>query len=113
MTGTTPSGLSAAEMSSIAAAAGIPPKPDRATAEAYLAELRAIEPLLVDEDNTDKAIDRGRNQCSAIPNHAGDQAKLVELTNTRFTAPGHASGFGPEVAEQVLAVVRKHLCPTY
>lgn len=100
-------------MSSIAAAAGIPPKPDEATRAAYLDELRAIEPLLVDEDNLDKAVDRGRNQCSSIPHHRDDQAKLIELTNTRFTAPGHSGGFGTAVAERVFVVVRKHLCPTY
>lgn len=100
-------------MSSIVAAVGIPPKPDQATAEAYLKELRAIEPRLVDEDNTDKAVDRGRNQCRSVSENPTDQARLVDLTNRRFIAPGYSDGFGPEVAEQVLAVVRKHLCPTY
>jgi hypothetical protein len=100
-------------MSSIAAAAGIPPKPDQATADAYLADLRAIEPLLVDADNPDKAINRGRDQCSSVAQHRDDQVKLIDLTNKRFTAPGHSDGFGPEVAERVLAVVRKHLCPAY
>lgn len=93
--------------------AGIPPKPDEATKQAYLDELRAIEPLLVDEDNLDKAVNRGRDQCSSVAQSPADQAKLIELTNKRFTAPGHSDGFGPEVAEQVLTVVRKHLCPTY
>lgn len=100
-------------MSSIVAAAGIPPKPDEATKAVYLDELRAIEPKLVDEDNPDKAVDRGRNQCRSVSETPTDQARLVDLTNRRFIAPGFSDGFGPEVAERVLVVVRKHLCPTY
>ncbi|MEV0677251.1 hypothetical protein AB0I60_12105 [Actinosynnema sp. NPDC050436] len=103
----------AAAMSSAPAAAGIPPEPDAGTKAAYLDELRAIDPRLVDEDNLDKAVNRGRNQCSSVREHPGDQARLVDLTNRRFIAPDASNGFGLEVAERVLAVVRKHLCPTY
>lgn len=102
-----------AAVSSSVAAMGIPPKPDPTTTAAYLAELRAIEPQLVDDDNPDKAVTRGRDQCRSVYEHPTDQAKLIDLANRRFTAPGHSAGFGPEVAEKVLAVVRKHLCPTY
>lgn len=94
-------------------ASGAPPKPDEATAQAYLADLRAIDPALVDEDNTDKAISRGRSQCTSVKDFPGDQAKLLDLTNKRFTAPGHSDGFGLEKAERILGAVRKHICPTY
>lgn len=100
-------------MSSAAAAAGIPPKPDEATAQAYLADLRAIDPAIVDEDNPSKTINRGRDQCSTVKASPGDQAKLIDFTNKRFTAPGHSDGFGPEKAERILAAVRKHICPTF
>lgn len=112
-TSSTGASLDAAAISSAVAAAGIPPKPDEATKEAYLAELRAIEPRLVDEDNPDKAVNRGRDQCRSVKDHPDDQAKLIDLANRRFIAPGFSRGFGPEVAERVLAVVRKYLCPTY
>lgn len=95
------------------AAAGIPPKPDEATAQAYLADLRAIDPAIVDEDNPSKTINRGRDQCSSVKTSPSDQAKLIDLTNKRFTAPGHSDGFGLEKAERILATVRKHICPTY
>lgn len=110
---TTSPSVTTADMSSAAASAGIPPKPDEATAKAYLADLRAIDPAIVDEGNTDKAISRGRSQCSSVKEFPTDQAKLVDLTNKRFTAPDHSDGFGLEKAERILAAVRKHLCPTY
>lgn len=110
---TTSSTVSPADTSSAAAAAGIPPKPDDATTQAYLADLRAIDPAIVDEDNLSKTINRGRDQCSTVKTSPGDQAKLIDFTNKRFTAPGHSEGFGPEKAERILAAVRKHICPTY
>lgn len=94
-------------------APGAPPKPDAATAQAYLADLRAIDPAIVEEDDTDKAVRRGRSQCASVKNSPGDQAKLVDLTNKRFTGPDHPNGFGLEKAERILVAVRKHICPTY
>lgn len=112
--GTTASGPTGADTpTSTAGVAGIPPKPDEATKQAYLADLRAIDPAIVDEDNVDKAVNRGRDQCSSVHESPGDQAKLVELTSKRFTGPDHPGGFGPEASARILAAVRKHICPTY
>lgn len=110
---TTASTVSTTETSTAAAVAGIPPKPDETTAQAYLADLRAIDPAIVDEDNPSKTINRGRDQCSSVKSSPTDQAKLVDLTNKRFVAVGHSEGFGLEKAERILAAVRKHICPTY
>ncbi|WP_143091816.1 hypothetical protein [Lentzea albida] len=112
-TSTAPAAVNTTSAPSAASAAGIPPKPDEATVKAYLDELRAIDPAIVDEDNPDKAINRGRDQCSSVQSFPADQAKLIDLTNKRFTAPGQSNGFGPEKAERILAAVRKHICPTF
>lgn len=93
-------------------AAGIPPKPDEATAAAYIAELEAIDPKIVD-GKPERAIDRGRNQCSAVKNWPDDLTKQVEQAQKRFTAAGYSGGFGLEKSERIVAVVRKYLCPTY
>lgn len=109
---TTTSTVSAAQMSSIQANAGIPPKPDAATQQAYVAALIAIDPDIV-HGKEDKAVDRGRNQCSSIKQGPGDRAKLVGLTQQRFSSPTHPEGFGEAKSAQILDVIRKHLCPTF
>ncbi|MFD9703797.1 hypothetical protein [Lentzea sp. NPDC059081] len=91
---------------------GIPPKPDTATQAAYIADLDAIDPEIVN-GNPDRAVTRGRDQCTSVAKAPGDQVKLVELTAQRFTSPGHPTGFGPDVSARILAVVRKHICPSY
>ncbi|HEX7305359.1 hypothetical protein [Lentzea sp.] len=91
---------------------GIPPKPDATTQAAYVAELDAIDPEIVN-GNPDRAVSRGRDQCSSVAKTPGDQAKLVELTAQRFTSPNHPSGFGPDASARILAAVRKHICPGY
>lgn len=98
-------------VASAAAAAGIPPEPDQKTWAAYIADLKKIDLAIVDDE--EQAVDRGRNQCSSIKDFPADEAKLVDLTNQRFTAPGHPDGFGKAKATKILAAVRKHLCPTY
>lgn len=97
-------------MASQLADAGIPPEPNPATWGAYIADLTAIDPDIV-HGKEEKAVDRGRNQCSLVHNELNDQAKLVDLTNQRFSSPNHPNGFGKEKATKILAVIRKHLCP--
>jgi hypothetical protein len=100
------------DMQSAEAAAGIPPRPDAATKQSYITELVAIDPDIV-HGKEDKAVNRGRDQCSSVKKWPNDQAKLVDLTQQRFTSPDHPEGFGPDKSAQILAVVRKYLCPTY
>lgn len=81
---------------------------------AYIRDLDAID-LDIVHGEPDKAIDRGRNQCSSYDStydgKAPTKAKLIELTNQRFTSPDHPEGFGRPTAERILNVVHKHLCP--
>lgn len=91
---------------------GVVPEPDAAAAKAYIADLRKIDADIVGDD-TEKVIDRGRNQCSSVKDSPKDQAKLVDSTNQRFTSPEHPDGFGEKKATKILAAVRKHLCPNY
>jgi hypothetical protein len=60
----------------------------------------------------ERAVDRGPGP---VPEHQGlpDRAKLVDLTNKRFTAVGHPDGFGATKAAKILDVVHKRLCPSY
>lgn len=95
--------------SSPVAVDGLPPKPDEATAAAYIAALTAIDADIV-HGKPDKAIDRGRNQCFSMRD-TKDRAKLVDLTNKRFTSPTHPDGHGTAKAEKILDIVHKHLCP--
>lgn len=101
------------DWSSAEAAAGIPPKPDAVTQAAYIADLRAIDPDIIGKKDEERIVDRGRDQCSSIKKFPNDRAKLVDLTNKRFTAPDHPDGFGLAKAAKILNVVHKRLCPTY
>lgn len=109
---TTTSPSIADDIQSAEAAAGIRPKPDAATKQSYITELVAIDPDIV-HGKEDKAVNRGRGQCSSVKEWPSDQAKLVDLTQKRFTSPDHPEGFGPGKSTQILAAVRKYLCPTY
>lgn len=93
-------------------ASDLPPKPDLATRTAYLADLDAIDPDIV-HGKGDKAVSRGRSQCSSFKIENVDRQKLINHTNYRFTSPNHPNGHGTKIAEQILDVVHKHLCPTY
>ncbi|MFD8254690.1 hypothetical protein [Streptomyces werraensis] len=94
----------------------LPPKPDLTTRTAYIADLDAIDPDIV-HGKDDKAVSRGLNQCSSfkttIDGKKLSRQKLVNYTNYRFTSPNHPNGHGTEIAERILDVVHKHLCPSY
>jgi hypothetical protein len=90
---------------------GPPPPPDRATAEAYVADLRRIDPAIVGDGDLRRLVDQGRDQCVAIRESPGDRARLIDLTNRRFTAPDHPAGFGADKAAAILDVVRERICP--
>jgi hypothetical protein len=106
-----PSKLTPEQNASIDAANGIPPEPKPAARAAYIADLDAIHKDIV-HGKPDKAIDRGRNQCSSIK-QGQDRAKLIETTNFRFSSPDHPNGHGTDIAEQILDVVHKRLCPDF
>ncbi|WKU03747.1 hypothetical protein [Micromonospora sp. HUAS LYJ1] len=108
---TTPGGLSSEAIEKAEEAAGIPPKPDQKTAEAYLAALRKIDPEIVGDKDPDRIIDRGRDQCSTIKGFPDDQAKVIMFVNTRFTSPDHPDGFGDAKAKKINEVVKKYICP--
>lgn len=93
--------------------AGIPPAPHANTQAAYIAALKNIDPDIVGDKDPKIIVDRGRSQCAAISNFPNDRAKLLEQTNTRFSAPGRPKGFGLQAAAKILDVVHQHLCPTY
>ncbi|MCT2584624.1 hypothetical protein [Actinophytocola gossypii] len=90
---------------------GVPAKPDEATAVAYVADLEAIDPDIV-HGKPDKAVSRGRDQCSSVAEWPDDQAKLVGLVQRRFISPDHPEGFDPDKSARILAVVRQYLCPS-
>lgn len=95
---------------------GYPPEADAATTKAYRAALDAIDPDIA-HGKTDKAVSHGRDTCRAYKTKydgkAPDRAKLIELTNLRFTSPNHPEGHGIGTAEKILDAVHKHLCPDY
>ncbi|MDN3056192.1 hypothetical protein PH213_16890 [Streptomyces sp. SRF1] len=103
---------SAAPAADAEAAAGIPPKPDAATQARYIRALNAIDPGIVDGDE-DKAVSRGRDQCSTIHNFPKDAAKQADLANQRFTSPSHPEGFGMATAPRIVKAVHSNLCPDF
>jgi hypothetical protein len=107
-----PTTSTAPDTAELLADMGIPPTPDPKTWKAYIADLTAIDPAIV-HGKEEKVVDRGRNMCSSVKETPDDQAKLVKLTNQRFTSPDHPDGFGDAKAKKILAAVRKHICPTY
>ncbi|MEU3945445.1 hypothetical protein [Streptomyces sp. NPDC029526] len=111
-----PSAISPEARESIRERAGLPPEPDLTTRQAYLADLDAIDTDIV-HGKGDKAVSRGLNQCSSFKMTKDgkklSRAKLVEHANYRFTSPNHPNGHGTEIAEQILDVVHKHLCPDF
>ncbi|MFE2912036.1 hypothetical protein [Kitasatospora indigofera] len=91
--------------------AGLPPKPDSALLAKLVGALDAIDRDIVAGD-PDKAAERARNTCQDIYRYPKDKAKLVDLTNQRFTSAKHPSGWGPEQAAKILEAVRGAVCPT-
>ncbi len=61
----------------------------------------------------EKAIDRGINQCSSIKRYKDDEAKQVELTNSRFSSPSAPEGHGEAIAKQILKATHENLCPDF
>jgi hypothetical protein len=97
------------------AAGGVPPEPDQKAWDAYIADLNAINPLIVGGDkrkDEEKAVDRGRDQCANVADGFDDQ-KLVDLVIQRFTSPARPDGFDRSTATRILLVVRQHICPSY
>jgi hypothetical protein len=94
----------AVDTASIEASLGIPPKPTGAKRTAYLAAIKAVDPYLVKDP--DKAIDHGRNQCSALhggaanPDHFAAQ-RFGDDTHPLTDAQGKALN----------AALRATLCP--
>ncbi|MFD4371510.1 hypothetical protein ACFWPY_07950 [Streptomyces sp. NPDC058527] len=64
--------------------AGIPPEPTGADRTALLDALRAVNPAIVAKE--DKAIDRARNQCSAIN---GGSKTVDSVAQQRFSTGDH------------------------
>lgn len=91
----------------------IPPVPDQETAAAYLADLERINQEIVEDRDPTALINRGRDQCTAVKEWPGDEAKWIDLANQRFTSPEHPEGLGEVTAARILKVVRKRICPTY
>ncbi|MFJ2707837.1 hypothetical protein ACIO3R_32255 [Streptomyces sp. NPDC087428] len=104
--------LSAADREAAREAAGLPPKPNATVTAAYIKALDAIDTDIV-HGKTEKAVDRGLNTCSSVKSSPKDQAKLIDLTNQRFTSPTHPNGHGAATAGKILKVVRKNLCPDF
>lgn len=110
----TQSPVSKADRDKAREAAGLPPGPDKATTEAYLKALNAIDPRIAKPGKDDQTVSRGLNQCSSIKTHQGDRAKLIELTLDRFTITTRFPEIAtPETGGKVLDVVHKHLCPDF
>ncbi|WP_052682054.1 hypothetical protein [Saccharothrix sp. ST-888] len=91
--------------------AGLPPKPDAPGVAKLVAALDAIDPDIV-AGQPDKAVDRARNQCQSIYDFPKDRAKLIDLTNQRFTSPKHPDGFGADKAEKILTALQTTICPS-
>ncbi|MGA3562695.1 hypothetical protein [Melissospora conviva] len=87
-------------------------EPDAATTAAYVADLDAIDTDIV-HGKADKAVSRGRSQCSSIYEFPKDRAKLVDYVEKRFISPDAPGGHGKAKSEKILNVVHKHLCPEF
>lgn len=90
--------------------APFPPEPIAKDWDAYIDGLDAINPDIV-HGKEEKAVDRGRDQCTTVREHPEDQDLLVEYTNKRFTSPTHPEGHGAATSAQILSLVRKYICP--
>ncbi|MBX7264910.1 hypothetical protein KIF24_01810 [Micromonospora sp. Llam7] len=93
------------------AVGGAPPIPDEATTAAYIDALKKIDPDIVGKKDDRSMVNRGRDQCTSVSEWPDDEARLIDLTNKRFTAPTHPEGFGKETAKEILKVVHTYICP--
>ncbi|MFB7666177.1 hypothetical protein ACFC1R_19845 [Kitasatospora sp. NPDC056138] len=105
-----PSGSAAPAKPAPPSSAGLPPKPDASGVAKLVAALDAIDPDIV-SGQPDKTVDRARDQCQSIYNFPKDRAKLIDLTNQRFTSPKHPDGFGADKAEKILTALQTTICP--
>jgi hypothetical protein len=103
---------SPASSPAVESAGSLPPKPDAATTAKYIAALIAINPEIVNGKD-DKAVNRGRDECTSIAAWPTDREKLLDLANKRFISPNHPEGFGLATAARILDVVHTHICPKY
>ncbi|MGW9638824.1 hypothetical protein ACWHAU_06655 [Streptomyces albidoflavus] len=103
--------LGAEEREKIREDAGMPSPTDEQKA-AYIKALNAINADIV-HGKDEKAIDRGINQCSSIKRYKDDEAKQVELTNSRFSSPSAPEGHGEAIAKQILKATHENLCPDF
>ncbi|GAA4590117.1 hypothetical protein GCM10023194_46160 [Planotetraspora phitsanulokensis] len=108
-----PSGAPSVVVASIASVTGLPPMPDESTQTKYIEALKAIDPEIVGDQDETAIVNHGRDQCVSVRDWPKEQAKLIGLTAKRFKAPGHPDGFGNTKNKQILAAVRKYLCPSY
>ncbi|KOY50429.1 MULTISPECIES: hypothetical protein [unclassified Streptomyces] len=83
---------------------GIPPKPTGAEREAYLAAIKAVAPNAAADP--DKAIDAGRNQCSALN---GGAQNVDHSAAQRFGNDAHPLTDGQGKAINV--ALRATMCP--
>jgi hypothetical protein len=109
---TAPATLSPDALASARAAAGLPPKPDAATAAAFIAALDAIDKDIV-HGKEEKALSRGADTCSTYKRYPDDTEKQVDQTNKRWSSPTHPDGHGLTIAKKILAASHKHLCPDF
>lgn len=84
--------------------AGIPPVPTGAKRAAYLAAVKAVDPTLADDP--DKAIDAGRNQCSALD---GGGSNPDHFAAERFGNDAHP--LTDDQGKALNAALRVTLCP--
>ncbi|MGW1127472.1 hypothetical protein [Streptomyces sp. NPDC002526] len=104
--------VSQADQDAARKAAGLPPRPDAATAAAYVKSLDAIDTDIV-HGKADKAISRGMDTCGVIKRFPGDDAKQADQTNQRWSSPTHPEGHGIATAKKILATTHKQLCPDF
>lgn len=107
-----PSSPSQADLDKAREAAGLPPKPDAATARAFVDALNAIDPDIV-HGKDEKAVSRGSDTCGIIKRYPDDQAKQIEQTNKRWISANHPDGHGLATAEKILHAAHEHLCPDF
>jgi hypothetical protein len=96
---------------SMEAQLGFPPRPDATTAQAYLADLKTIDPRLVASQDADSLVNRGRDQCRDLK--ARPAKEWVTVANQRFVTPQEPTGLGEPTAEKIIKVVRARLCPQF
>ncbi|MGW1710836.1 hypothetical protein ACWCP8_36560 [Streptomyces sp. NPDC002206] len=94
----------AVTQSATAEAARIPPVPTGADRAVYLRAIAAVDPRIVEDE--DKAIDAGRNQCSAL---SAGGAKVDWSAAQRFG--NDARPLTDAQGKQLNAALRGTLCP--